>query len=109
MTADYYPPMPARERFPIGEAAALARAKPQTLRYWEEKIPALRRGISRSGGRRYYSREAVIMLRRIETLVRVESCNLAGVRRRLGAKQNGKTAAAIQSVRRDIEKIIKLL
>ncbi len=103
---DDFPPLPERELFAIGEAAALANSKTHTVRYWEKHIPQLRARIVRRGGRRYYNREAVLMLRRIAKLIVEDSCTVAGARRRLAAKKSGD---AIESACREIEKIIKLL
>lgn len=100
------PPLPERELFAIGEAATLAGVQPHTVRYWEKHIPPLRARIVRRGGRRYYSREAVLMLRRIANMISDDSCTVAGVRRRLAAKKGGDL---IESACREIEKIIKLL
>ena len=99
-------PLPERELFAIGEAAALAGVQAHTVRYWEKHIPQLRARIVRRGGRRYYSREAVLMLRRIAQLIAEDSCTVAGVRRRLTTKKGGD---AVESACREIEKIIKLL
>ena len=103
---DNYPPLPARELFAIGEAAALALVKPHTVRYWEKHIPPLRARVVRRGGRRYYNRDAVLMLRRIAKLIGEESQTVAGVRQRLTTKKSGN---AIEYACREIEKIIKLL
>lgn len=109
MNDDAYPPMPERMVFSIGEAAKLARVKPHTARYWEKSIPQLRALVLRRGGRRYFKREAVLMLRRIDSLVRDEACTIAGVKKRLDAKSGANGANAIEFARGEIEKIIKLL
>lgn len=109
MNDDGYPPLPERMVFSIGEAAKLACAKPHTVRHWEKSIPQLRARVIRRGGRRYFNREAVLMLRRIHSLVRDEACTIAGVKKRLDAKSDANGANAIEFARGEIEKIIKLL
>lgn len=66
------PPPPSSERrFTIGEAAALARTKPHTVRYWEKKIPQLAAAAAagRRNGRRVYTAADVDLLRRIQLML----------------------------------------
>ena len=75
-----YPEVPERRRFTIGQAATLARSKPHILRYWEKEIAPLAK-VERRNGRRYYSREQVLMLQQIGRMLE-GGATLAGVARR---------------------------
>lgn len=109
-----YPPLPDKRYFTIGEAAALALSKPHILRYWEREIPRLARVSRRTGGRRYYSVDDVLLLRRIHSLLHDEEYTISGVCNILANANNGGKPSAdnekdILFVRREIEKIIKML
>ena len=68
------------ERFrTIGEAAAETGVKPHVLRYWEECFTQLR-PIKRAGGRRYYRRADLDIIRRIDDLVNRQGYTFAGAR-----------------------------
>lgn len=98
-----YPAMPERQYFTIGEAAQLARSSPHILRYWEKEIPLK---IGRRNGRRYYSREQVITLRRISRML-AEGATLRGAGKRLqGAPKQG---ASDEWLRRELEKVLNIL
>lgn len=100
-----YPAVPERRLFAIGEAARLARSKPHILRYWEKEIPALAK-ISRRNGRRYYSREQVLLLQQIAAMLDGGS-TLAGA----GMRLNGKTPPSFSParLRRELEKVLEIL
>lgn len=100
------PPVPDRGRFPIGEAARLAGAKPHTLRYWEKELPPRARA-GRSNGRRYYTRDQVLMLQRLATLLR-EGATLPGAVRRL-QKSRPPPAASPEWIRKELEKVLSIL
>ena len=69
----------------IGEVAQALGIKPHVLRYWEQQFPMLQ-PLKRSGGRRYYRREDIALLDRIDRLVNREGYTLKGARQAL---QNG--------------------
>ncbi|MBE8158215.1 MAG: MerR family transcriptional regulator [Betaproteobacteria bacterium] len=100
-----YPAVPDRRLFAIGEAARLARSKPHTLRYWEKEIPALAKVVRRNG-RRYYSREQVLMLQQIAALLAGGS-TLAGAGMRLENKPAPSFSPA--RLRRELEKVLSVL
>ncbi|MGF1463924.1 MAG: MerR family transcriptional regulator [Maricaulaceae bacterium] len=52
----------------IGEAAAELDLQPHVLRYWEQKLSALR-PMKRAGGRRYYRPQDIALLRVARTLL----------------------------------------
>ena len=70
----------SQERFrTIGEAAAETGVKPHILRYWEECFSQLK-PIKRAGGRRYYRREDLDVIRHIDDLVNRQGYTFAGAR-----------------------------
>lgn len=74
----------------IGEVAQALGIKPHVLRYWEQQFPMLQ-PLKRSGGRRYYRREDIALLDRIDRLVNREGYTLKGAKKAL---QNGDEAVA---------------
>lgn len=73
--------VPNKRYFTIGEVSQLCQIRDHVLRYWETKFSALRP--KRRQGRRYYEREDVYLVRRIQRLMQEEGYTLAGVRQRL--------------------------
>jgi DNA-binding transcriptional MerR regulator len=70
----------ADDRFrSIGEAAAETGVKPHVLRYWEESFSQLR-PIKRAGGRRYYRRGDLDIIRHIDDLVNRQGYTFTGAR-----------------------------
>ncbi len=68
------------ERFrTIGEAATETGVKPHILRYWEECFGQLR-PVKRAGGRRYYRRTDLDLIRHIDDLVNRQGYTFAGAR-----------------------------
>ena len=63
----------------IGEVAEALGLRQHVLRYWEQQFPMLQ-PLKRSGGRRYYRREDVELLTRIDRLVNREGYTLKGAR-----------------------------
>lgn len=103
-----YPPLPQKQFFTIGEAAALAATKPHIVRYWEREIPPLANVSRRRSGRRYYSVEEVHLLRRINELINCEGYTIAGACAALEGG-GGKPAAGKKSLRRELERIMAIL
>jgi len=63
----------------IGEVARALDIRQHVLRYWEEQFPMLR-PLKRSGGRRYYRPEDVLLVRRIDRMVHRDGYTLRGAR-----------------------------
>ncbi|MEM6858391.1 MAG: MerR family transcriptional regulator [Pseudomonadota bacterium] len=61
----------------IGEVSEALNIKPHVLRYWEQQF-ALLKPLKRSGGRRYYRPEDVLMVEQINRLVNEEGYTLKG-------------------------------
>ena len=63
----------------IGEVAAALGIKQHVLRYWEQQFPMLK-PLKRSGGRRYYRSEDVVLVRTIDRLVNAQGYTLKGAK-----------------------------
>jgi DNA-binding transcriptional MerR regulator len=76
------PPIPAKRYFAIGEVGELCGVKPHVLRYWEQEFTQLR-PMKRSGNRRYYQHNEVLMIRRIRGLLYDQGFTISGARNKL--------------------------
>lgn len=83
------PEIPAKRYFQIGEVSELCGVKTHVLRYWEKEFSALR-PVQRRGGRRYYQRQDVLLVRQIRELLYGQGYTVQGARLKL----QGGTAAA---------------
>lgn len=63
----------------IGEVAKATGIKTHVLRYWEQQFPQLQ-PLKRSGGRRYYRTEDVVLVERINRLVNQQGYTLKGAK-----------------------------
>lgn len=73
----------------IGEVSTELNIPQHILRFWEGKFPQLR-PVKRSGNRRYYRREDVDLVRRIDQLLNEQGYTIAGVQKLLAQRGNGK-------------------
>jgi DNA-binding transcriptional MerR regulator len=78
----------------IGEVSKDLVIPQHILRFWEAKFPQLR-PVKRSGNRRYYRREDVDLVRRIDHLLNKQGYTIAGVQRLL--RQRGGDGEATES------------
>ncbi len=70
----------------IGEVARALGIRQHVLRYWEEQFPMLA-PVKRSGNRRYYRPEDVVLIETIDRLVHREGYTLRGARLALEPSQ----------------------
>jgi DNA-binding transcriptional MerR regulator len=92
------PPIPAKRYFTISEVGDLCGVKPHVLRYWEQEFTQLR-PMKRSGNRRYYQHNEVLMIRRIRELLYDQGFTIHGARNQMhelghahrSTKRNGET------------------
>lgn len=80
------PPIPEKYYFNISEAAALCAVKPHVLRYWEQEFPQLKPN-KRTGNRRYYQLNDVLLIRKIRELLYNEGYTIEGARQTLNRKK----------------------
>ena len=76
------PPIPGKRYFKIGEVSELCDVKPHVLRYWEQEFPQIN-PVRRTGNRRYYQRQDVIVVRQIRALLYDQGYTISGARQRL--------------------------
>jgi DNA-binding transcriptional MerR regulator len=76
------PPIPAKRYFTISEVGDLCGVKPHVLRYWEQEFTQLR-PMKRSGNRRYYQHNEVLMIRRIRELLYDQGFTIHGARNQM--------------------------
>ena len=84
------PPIPGKRYFKIGEVSELCEVKPHVLRYWEQEFSQIN-PVRRTGNRRYYQRQDVIVVRQIRSLLYDQGYTISGARQRLAgddAKQD---------------------
>ena len=108
---DSYPEIPAGRYFPIGEAARLSRSNQNALRYWEGRIPALAALVVRRRGRRYYTPEAILLLRKLRRMRHEEGRTVAGASAALDnmSSQARRPSAEWRRVEKELREIIALL
>ena len=73
----------------ISEASALLDVPPHVLRFWESKFRILR-PLKRSGGRRYYRPDDLLILRRIRQLLYVDGFTIKGAQKLMRSKASEK-------------------
>ena len=80
------PPIPGKRYFKIGEVSELCDVKPHVLRYWEQEFPQIN-PVRRTGNRRYYQRQDVIVVRQIRSLLYDQGFTINGARQRLAGDE----------------------
>ena len=109
---DELPPIPGKRYFTIGEVSELCAVKPHVLRYWEQEFPQLK-PVKRRGNRRYYQRQAVLIIRQIRSLLYEDGFTIGGARQRLmgeDAKSDlSQSQQIIKQLRIELEQVLKLL
>lgn len=122
---DQLPPIPGKRYFGIGEVSELCGVRPHVLRYWEQEFPELTPA-KRTGNRRYYQRQDVLVIRQIRGLLYEEGYTIGGARLRIETEKqasaalarSGPTASAadapadaqlLASIREELEALLELL
>lgn len=77
----------------IGELAVRIGVPTHVLRYWETRFPQLK-PLQRSGRRRYYRAEDVVLAERIHHLLHVQGFTVEGARKALSEPRAAPTARA---------------
>ena len=82
------------------------------LRYWEQEFPSLS-PVKRSGNRRYYQRQDVILIRQIRSLLYEQGFTIGGARQQLtgeGAKDDlVQSQQIIRQLRTELEELLLIL
>ena len=102
-------PLPDKRYFTIGEVSHLCGVKDHVLRYWERKFPQLRP--DRRQGRRYYRRDDVMTVRKIQDLLQ-RGYTVDGAARKLHAPEiepGAMPALELRQMAADLERVVELL
>ncbi len=83
--------LPEKTYFKIGEVAKLLEVEPYVLRYWESEFDVLDPEKTKSG-QRVYQRPDIELLVQIQTLLYEEMFSIAGARRQIARKREGKSS-----------------
>ena len=106
------PVIPGKRYFTIGEVSDLCGVKPHVLRYWEQEFPQLK-PVKRRGNRRYYQRQAVIIIRQIRGLLYEEGFTIGGARLKLTGEEARTDVSQSHQIARqlrvELEEILKIL
>ncbi len=74
------PKIPGKRYYTIGDVCALCDEQTHVLRYWEQNIPQLKPN-KRRGGRRYYTYKDVVLIQKIQSMLREQGYKISGVRK----------------------------
>ena len=76
--------------FSIVEASALSLVEPHVLRYWEKEFAPILSPSKRKGGRRYYERADILVIRRIRELLYKHGFTIEGAKVKIKSELDGK-------------------
>ena len=85
--------------YAIGEVSKMTGLEPHVLRYWETEFDQLNPRKNR-GGRRVYTEEDVLLVRRLQRLLKQNGYTIQGARKVLAMEDEGD--ATESGVRRDL-------
>jgi DNA-binding transcriptional MerR regulator len=90
-------PVKSAEAFrTIGEVAGELELPTHVLRFWETKFPQLK-PVKRTGGRRYYRPEDILLLRRIRQSLYQDGYTIRGVQKLLATRRSGAALRGAES------------
>ena len=96
-----------KKYYSISEVSELCSVKPHTLRFWESEFKTLKPK-TRKGNRRYYQKDDIQMIRKIQDLLYKEGLTISGVKRKLSsAKKDQSTNESSEKILEDLEKLLK--
>ena len=96
---------PTKRYFTISEVSELCEVKAHVLRYWEQEFSVL--APQKRRGRRYYTYDDIILVRKIRRLLYDEGFSIVGARKQLTQKPEQKTRASLGGVIQNLESIIR--
>ena len=98
-----------KKYYSISEVSDLCSVKPHTLRFWESEFKSLK-PVTRKGNRRYYQKEDIEMINRIQNLLYKEGLTISGVKRKLSTgKENHSLNNPSEKIVKDLEKLLKAI
>ena len=109
------PPIPNKRYFTIGEVSEICDVQPHVLRYWEQEFEQLD-PIRRRSQRRYYTRQDVLLVRKIIHLLYIKKFTIEGARgllaeggRELETQDDQLAFEAVEEAVSDLKKVVELL
>lgn len=78
-----FPPIPDKLYFSMGETSELCNVKPHVIRFWERAFPQFRPAKVSCGGRRYYGKAEIQLIRIIRDLLYKQGFTTDGARAQL--------------------------
>tara|TARA_Y100000746_G_C15418567_1_gene413312 strand:- start:47 stop:370 length:324 start_codon:yes stop_codon:yes gene_type:complete len=98
-----------KKYYSISEVSELCSVKPHTLRFWESEFKDLK-PITRKGNRRYYQKEDIKIIKRIQDLLYKEGLTISGVRKNLQSKNEDYSLNdSSDKILEDLEKLLKAI
>ena len=85
-------PIPEKLYFGISEVAKLCAVEASVLRYWEKQFDQIEPK-KRTNGRRYYTRDHVLLIRHIKRLLYDEGFTIEGAKIQLSKGQSSQTTS----------------
>ncbi len=96
-----------KKYYSISEVSELCSVKPHTLRFWESEFKTLK-PVTRKGNRRYYQKDDIQMIRKIQDLLYKEGLTISGVKRKLSSGQKDQSSnESSENILEDLEKLLK--
>ena len=96
-----------KKYYSISEVSELCSVKPHTLRFCESEFKTLK-PVTRKGNRRYYQKDDIQMIRKIQNLLYKEGLTISGVKRKLSAgKKDQFTNESSEKILEDLENLLK--
>jgi DNA-binding transcriptional MerR regulator len=96
-----------KKYYSISEVSELCSVKPHTLRFWESEFKTLK-PVTRKGNRRYYQKDDIQMIRKIQDLLYKEGLTISGVKRKLSSgKEDQSSNESSENILEDLEKLLK--
>ena len=103
------PPLPNKRYLGIGEVSRHFNLAPHVLRYWEKEFPQLG-PIKRRGNRRCYAQRDILMIARINALLKDQRLTIAGARKVLegeeGKQDQAQSKALAQQLVAELEDLL---
>ena len=98
-----------KKYYSISEVSELCSVKPHTLRFWESEFKSLK-PVTRKGNRRYYQKEDIKIVKRIQKLLYKEGLTISGVKRKLSSgKEDHSLNEFPEKILEDLEKLLKAI
>ena len=96
-----------KKYYSISEVSELCSVKPHTLRFWESEFKTLKPS-TRKGKRRYYQKDDIKMIRKIQDLLHKEGLTISGVKRKLSSGKKGQSSnESSEKILEDLGELLK--